>query len=40
MQMRLCRCDMGVVTLKEKVLLDDLTGIRMEGSGGLHIVAD
>ena len=40
MQMRLCRCDMGVVALKEKVLLDDLTGIRMEGSGGLHIVAD
>ncbi len=39
MQMRLCRCDMGVVTLKEKVLLDDLTGIRMEGSGGLHILA-
>ncbi len=40
MQMRLCRCDMGVVALKEKVLLDDLTGIRMEGSGGLHILAD
>ena len=39
MQMRLCRCDMGVVTLKEKVLLDDLAGIRMEGSGGLHILA-
>jgi hypothetical protein len=39
MQMRLCRCDMGVVTLKEKVLLDDLTGICMEGSGGLHILA-
>ncbi len=39
MQMRLCRCDMGVVTLKEKVLLDDLTGIRMEGSGELHILA-
>ena len=37
--MRLCRCDMGVVTLKEKVLLDDLTGICMEGSGGLHILA-
>ncbi len=39
MQMRLCRCDMGVATLKEKVLLDDLTGICMEGSGGLHILA-
>ncbi len=39
MQMRLCRCDMGVVTLKEKVLLDDLNGIRIEGSGGLHVLA-
>lgn len=37
MQMR--RCDMGVVMLKDKVFLDDLTGIRMEGSGGLHIPA-
>ena len=39
MQLRLCRCDMGAVTLKEKVLLDDLEGIRMEGCGGVHILA-
>ena len=39
MELRLHRGDMGVVSLKEKVLLDDLEGIRIGGSGGLHILA-
>ena len=39
MELRLHQGDMGVVSLKEKVLLDDLEGIRIGGSGGLHILA-
>ena len=39
MELRLHRGDMGVVSVKEKVLLDDLEGIRIGGSGGLHILA-
>ena len=38
MQLRLNQGDMGVVSLKEK-LLDDMEGIRIAGSGALHILA-
>ena len=38
MQFRLNQGDMGVVSLKEK-LLDDMEGIRIAGSGALHILA-
>ena len=37
MQLRLNQGDMGVVSLKEK-LLDDMEGIRIAGSGALHIL--
>ena len=30
---------MGIVSLKEKLLLDDMEGIRIAGSGSLHILA-
>ena len=39
MQLRLNQGDMGVVSLKEKLLLDDMEGIRIAGSGSLHILA-
>ena len=39
MQLRLNQGDMGVVSLKEKLLLDDMEGIRIAGSGALHILA-
>ena len=39
MQLRLNQEDMGVVSLKEKLLLDDMEGIRIAGSGSLHILA-
>ena len=39
MQLRLNQGDMGVVSLKEKILLDDMEGIRIAGSGSLHILA-
>ena len=39
MQLRLNQADMGVVSLKEKLLLDDMEGIRIAGSGSLHILA-
>ena len=39
MQLRLNQGDMGVVSLKEKILLDDMEGIRIAGSGALHILA-
>ena len=39
MQLRLNQGDMGIVSLKEKLLLDDMEGIRIAGSGSLHILA-
>ena len=39
MQLRLNQGDMGVLSLKEKLLLDDMEGIRIAGSGSLHILA-
>ena len=39
MQLRLNQGDMGVVSLKEKLLFDDMEGIRIAGSGALHIFA-
>ena len=39
MQLRLKQGDMGIVSLKEKLLLDDMEGIRIAGSGSLHILA-
>ncbi len=39
MQLRLNQGDMGIVSLKEKLLLDDMEGIRIAGSGSLQIVA-
>ena len=39
MQLRLDQGDMGVVSLKEKILLDDMEGIQIAGSGALHILA-
>ena len=39
MQLRLNQGDMGIVSLKEKLLLDDMEGIQIAGSGSLHILA-
>ena len=39
MQLRLNQGNMGIVSLKEKLLLDDMEGIRIAGSGSLHILA-
>ena len=39
MQLNLRQGDMGVVTLKNQVMLDDLKGINIKGRGTLHIMA-
>ncbi len=39
MQLRLCQCEMGVETLDNQVMLDNLSGINIKGGGALHILA-
>lgn len=39
MQLRLCQCDMGLVTLANRVMLDDLSGISISGKSEVHILA-
>ena len=39
MQLRLCECDMGVVTLSNEVKLDNLRGIHLKAGGKLNITA-
>lgn len=39
MQLRLCECEMGVVTLSNEVKLDNLRGVNLSASGNLNITA-